>query len=151
LKRIGLNIIECKHIDNAKSNGLRQKNIVETRNHSKKRGIIRKALRVGKTNIIDMQNLNGTKWQCNGDGMTYNFTQLGNNLFVAGVGNNCYNVGFGTINPDNATIILQWADTPNSAGMGNHGICFLDASQNNVITKTNGSPSFGIGNFTKIS
>lgn len=97
-----------------------------------------------------MQNLNG-KWHSNGDGMDYYFTQIGNTLYSMGIGNGCYNVGLGTINPDDATIIFQWADTPNSRGMGNKGICFFDASQNNVITKKDGSPSFGIGNFIKVS
>ena len=97
-----------------------------------------------------MQNLNG-KWHCNGDGMDYYFTQIENTLYSMGIGNGCYNVGIGTINPDDATIIFQWADTPNSNGMGNKGICFLDASQNNVITKKSGSPAFGIGNFSKVS
>jgi hypothetical protein len=96
-----------------------------------------------------MQSLTGT-WNCSGDGMTYYLTQIGNVLYLMGSGNGCYNAGTGVIHPDDATIILQWADTPNSRGYGNNGICFLNASQNNVITKTAGSPNFGIGNFTKV-
>jgi hypothetical protein len=94
-----------------------------------------------------MQNITGT-WTC-GDGLTYFITQSANDILLLGMGNSSYNVGTGTINPSDNTIVLTWADTPNSNGYGNHGICFLDASQNGVIRKKDGSQNFGIGNFTK--
>ena len=96
-----------------------------------------------------MQNLTGT-WNCN-DGGTYYITQIENTIYLSGSARGWYNVGYGVINIADQSIALQWADTPNSAGFGNSGLCYLDASQNGVITKKAGNPTFGIGNFTKIS
>jgi len=94
-----------------------------------------------------MQELNGTTWFCGGDQMTYHFTRIENTLYSMGANssNTVFNVGVGTIHPEDSTIIFQWADTPNSKGFGNHGICFFDASQKDIITKKAGSPGFGIG------
>jgi hypothetical protein len=96
-----------------------------------------------------MQKLTGT-WRGDGDGMTYHFTQIENDLYMYGNNSSCHNVGFGTIDEDSATVILQWADTPDSAGFGHHGICYLDASQEGTITKKAGDAHYAIGNFTRV-
>lgn len=95
-----------------------------------------------------MKDLTGT-WKCNGDGMTYTIKQIGNTIYLNGIGNGCTNVGTGVVNLEDNGIILQWADVVGSRGAGNHGICYLDASKDGVITKKAGSPSFAIGNFVK--
>jgi|GEM_PF-1129088 hypothetical protein len=95
-----------------------------------------------------MKDLTGT-WTCQGDGLTYYLTQIGNDLYFTGVGKSTTNVGFGIINPNEASIVAHWADTPNSNGMGNHGVLFLDASQDDKIVKKAGSQNYGIGNFVK--
>lgn len=98
-----------------------------------------------------MQDLTGT-WSCQ-DGLTYYFTQVGNTLFIAGNNNSVggfKNVGFGIINSNTQSVILQWADTPNSNGFGNNGILYMDASVNNQLTKKAGDARYGIGDFTRI-
>ena len=96
-----------------------------------------------------MQELTG-KWHSAGDGMIYQIAQYGNNIYLYGSGNGCTNVGFGTLDPQEKSIIFQWADTPDSKGFGSHGICYLDASQPGLIIKKAGCPQYSIGNFRKI-
>lgn len=96
-----------------------------------------------------MLNLTGT-WKCSGDGMTYAIMQIGNVIYLNGVGNGSINAGTGVVNLDDNGVVLEWADLPGSKGVGNHGVCYLDASQSGVISKKAGSTSFGIGNFVKV-
>lgn len=98
-----------------------------------------------------MKNLTG-KWSCP-DGLTYNMTQIGNQLFIAGNNDReseLKNVGYGTINQETATIVLTWADTPNSEGFGHHGVLYMTAVSENELKRDAGNPKFGIGNFTRM-
>ncbi len=97
-----------------------------------------------------MQDLSGN-WSCQ-DGLTYSFTQVGNQLFIAGNNNSVggdKNVGFGSIDVETQSVILTWADTFNSQGYGHKGVLFMDASEPNKLVKKAGSEAYGIGNFTK--
>ena len=94
-----------------------------------------------------MQDLTGI-WDCE-DGGTYYLTQRQNNLYLYGSGEGWYNVGFGIINPDSQTVVISWADIPNSSRPDHHGTAFLDASQEGKVIKKEGDAAFGIGNFTK--
>lgn len=94
-----------------------------------------------------MINLTGT-W-AGGDTLTYQFTQVGNVLFIRGDKDNLHNVGFGTIEMETNLVILQWADTPDSSGFGHKGVLLMEIIGNNQLSKKGGSASFGIGNFTR--
>ncbi len=96
-----------------------------------------------------MQNLTG-KWT-SGDGMTYQIVQVGESVFISGAGNGYHNVGFGTIDADSKSLIMQWADTPDSGGFGSKGNCYIDISAPGVMRKQAGSARYGIGNFNKVS
>ncbi|AIJ07265.1 MULTISPECIES: hypothetical protein [Edwardsiella] len=97
-----------------------------------------------------MQNLTG-KWLCHGDGMTYQITQDGNAVFVSGSGNGCHNVGFGVIDPQDQSVVLNWADLPDSKGFGAKGTCYIDASHPGTLKKKEGSAKYAIGNFEKVA